>query len=66
MEKGVVIVTISATSTATCKYIPTIHIPESTMMTMHFIQTCKSTDMKEELLIDLDVTIKEMKLTIEP
>ena len=34
------------------------------MMTMHFIQTCKSTDPKEELLIDLDAAIKETKLTI--
>lgn len=34
------------------------------MTTTHCIQTCKSTDSKEELLIDLDATIKEKKLTI--
>ena len=31
----------------------------------HFIQTCKSTDPKEELLNDLDTVVKETKLTIE-
>ena len=31
---------------------------------MHFIQTCKSIDLKEELLIDLDAAIKETKLII--
>ena len=57
-------IAISATPTATCRYIPTIQIPESTMTTTHFIQTCKSIDPKEELFIDLDAVIKEMKLTI--
>ena len=34
-------------------------------MTMtHFIKTCKSTDPKEELLIELDAAIKETKLTV--
>ena len=34
-------------------------------MTMtNSIKTCKSTDPKEELLIDLDAAIKETKLTV--
>lgn len=31
---------------------------------MHFIQTCKAIVLKEELLIDLDATTKEIKFTI--
>ena len=34
------------------------------MMMTHSINTCKSTDPKEELLIDLDATITETKLTV--
>ena len=30
----------------------------------HFIKSCKSTDPKEELLIDLDLAIKETKLIV--
>ena len=34
------------------------------MMMTHSINTCKSTDPKEELLINLDVAIKETKLIV--
>ena len=34
------------------------------MMTTNSIKTCKSTDPKEELLIDLDAAIRETKLSV--
>ena len=39
-------------------------IHTSINMTTNVIKTCKNVDQKEELLIDLDVAIKEAELTL--
>ena len=63
-KQSIVTVAISTNSYRHLQTYSIISNSSINMTTTHFIKTCKSIDPKEEPLIDLDVAIKETKLTV--
>ena len=64
MEQSTTVVTITANSYCHLQNVLQQLDSSINMMMTNSIKTCKSMDPKEELLIDLDATIKETKLTV--
>ena len=64
MEQSIVTVIVSTNSHLHLQIILQPSDPSINMTTTNSIKTCKSTNPKEELLIDLDAAIKETKFIV--